>query len=135
MTTPRPQPGEPRNRYVYYPDTAEVPESVAVNVRRRSYTIAAGVDARRRRRRGRAVRPGGVAGGHALYLQDGHLHYVYNWLGERLQKVSAAGRSSPGTHVLTAEFPRPATTRRRTARTGTLTLYVDDERGRASARS
>jgi formylglycine-generating enzyme required for sulfatase activity len=43
LNTPRPQPGEGRNRYVYYPDTAEIPESVAVNVRRRSFTIAAAV--------------------------------------------------------------------------------------------
>jgi arylsulfatase A-like enzyme len=43
LTSPRPQPSEPRDRYVYYPGTAEVPESVGVNIRRRSYTIAAGV--------------------------------------------------------------------------------------------
>ena len=43
LNTPRPEPGESRNRYVYYPDTAEVPEVVAVNVRRRSFTIAAAV--------------------------------------------------------------------------------------------
>ena len=34
----------PRNRYVYYPDVAEVPESQAVNIRNRSYIIAALVD-------------------------------------------------------------------------------------------
>ncbi|MCK9306159.1 MAG: arylsulfatase, partial [Methanoculleus sp.] len=42
FATPRPQPSRPRNRYVYYPGTAEVPESVAVNIRGRSYAIAAG---------------------------------------------------------------------------------------------
>ena len=42
VTTPRPQPSKPRNRYIYYPDTADVPEMVAVNIRGRSYTIAAG---------------------------------------------------------------------------------------------
>ena len=30
ISSPRPQPSEPRGRYVYYPGTAEVPESVAV---------------------------------------------------------------------------------------------------------
>ena len=43
LTSPRPRPGVPRNRYVYYPDTADVGEEVAVNIRGRSYTIAAGV--------------------------------------------------------------------------------------------
>ena len=36
----RPQIAPPRDRFVYYPDTAEVPESAAVNVRNRSYKIA-----------------------------------------------------------------------------------------------
>ena len=43
IMSPRPQPSEPRDRYIYYPHTADVPESVAVNIRRRSYTIGAGV--------------------------------------------------------------------------------------------
>ena len=36
VSTPRPRPSGPRNRYVYYPNTAEVPESVAVSIRGRS---------------------------------------------------------------------------------------------------
>jgi hypothetical protein len=44
ITTPRPQLASPRDRYVYFPGTAEVPEGQAVNVRNRSYTIGALVD-------------------------------------------------------------------------------------------
>ena len=33
LTTPRPQMTAPRDRYIYYPNTLEVPEAVAVNVR------------------------------------------------------------------------------------------------------
>ena len=44
MITPRPVLSPPRNRYVYFPDTAEVPESQAVNVRNRSFAIGALVD-------------------------------------------------------------------------------------------
>ena len=47
--TPRPQLSQPRNRYVYYPDVAEVPESQAVNIRNRSYAIGALVDIPERR--------------------------------------------------------------------------------------
>ncbi len=46
----------PRDRYVYFPDTAEVPESQAVNIRNRSYTIGALVDIPAPGARGRAVR-------------------------------------------------------------------------------
>ncbi len=43
-TIERPQSEPPRNRYIYYPDTAPVPEGVAVNIRGRSYKIIADVD-------------------------------------------------------------------------------------------
>jgi hypothetical protein len=33
FATPRPQLSKPRNRYLYYPDVADVPESQAVNIR------------------------------------------------------------------------------------------------------
>jgi len=80
-TTERPEVSEPRSRYVYYPGTLEVPEAVAVNVRGRSYKIAADVDL--------TVDASGVIfahgaqfGGHALYIKDGKLKYVYDYLGE-----------------------------------------------------
>ena len=44
MLTPRPVLSPPRDRYVYFPGTAEVPESQAVNVRNRSFAIGALVD-------------------------------------------------------------------------------------------
>lgn len=36
---------------------------------------------------------GGAHGGHVLFIQDGRLHYVYNFLGERQQLLSSVGRS------------------------------------------
>ena len=44
LTTERPQIAKPRNQYIYYPGGAEVPESVAPNIRNRSYTVAVEVD-------------------------------------------------------------------------------------------
>ena len=44
ILTPRPLLSPARNRYVYYPGVADVPESQAVNVRNRSYAIGALVD-------------------------------------------------------------------------------------------
>ena len=44
ILTPRPLLSPPRNRYVYYPGLADVPESQAVNIRNRSYAIGALVD-------------------------------------------------------------------------------------------
>ena len=42
--TPRPLLTPPRDRYVYFPGQADVPEAQAVNVRNRSYSIGALVD-------------------------------------------------------------------------------------------
>jgi arylsulfatase len=126
ISTPRPQPSEPRDRYVYYPGTADVPESVAVNVRRRSYTIAAGATLDSAEAEGVLFAHGGVGGGHSLYLQGGRLHYVYNWLGERIQKVSSDVEVEAGKHVFTAEFQKTGEEATGSA-TGTLTLYVDDD--------
>ncbi len=44
MMSQRPQPAKDRTRYVYYPDTEGVPESVAPNMRNRSYKIGALLD-------------------------------------------------------------------------------------------
>jgi arylsulfatase len=126
LTSPRPQPTEPRARYVYYPDCADVPESVAVNIRRRSYTIAAGVTVDTPEAEGVLFAHGGAAGGHSLYVMDGRLHYVYNWLGERIQRVTSDGEVPTGKHVLTAEFEKTGDEANGSA-VGTLTLYFDNE--------
>ena len=126
LTSPRPQPSEPRARYVYYPDSADVPESVAVNARRRSYTIAAGVTLDAADAQGILFAHGGVAGGHSLYVQAGTLNYTYNWLGERIQKINSDRAVPLGTHVFSAEFTKTGEEPNGSA-TGTLTLYIDDE--------
>jgi len=127
ISSPRPQPTEPRDRYVYYPGTADVPESVAVNIRRRSYTIAAGAVLDTPEAEGVLFAQGGVAGGHSLYLQGGRLHYVFNWLGERLQKITSEVEVGTGKHVFSAEFQKTGDEEATMSAVGTLTLYIDDE--------
>ena len=81
LLTERPQIAKPRNRYIYYPGGAEVPESVAPNIRNRSYTIAVEVDIADPGASGVLFAQGSRFGGHALYIKDGKLKYVYNWVG------------------------------------------------------
>ena len=127
LTSDRPQPSQPRNRYIYYPDIADIPESVAVNIRRRSYTIAAGVVVDSADAEGVLFAHGGFPGGHALYLQDGNLHYMYNWLGERHQKVSSDTAITTGKHLFVAEFAKTGDDPETKSALGTLTLYIDTE--------
>jgi arylsulfatase A-like enzyme len=125
----RPSGSPQRDRYVYYPDCAPVPEQSAVSIAGRSFTIAAGVHVGSADVEGVVFAHGGVAGGHSLYVQDRRLAYVFNWVGTHLQTITADRDLEPGPHLLTAEFVAagrnedPAMPGAR----GTLTLYVDGE--------
>ncbi|MEU2747537.1 arylsulfatase [Streptomyces collinus] len=125
----RPHGTPERDRYVYYPDTAAVPEQSGVVTSGRSYTIAAGVDVDSADAEGVLYAHGGVAGGHSLYVKDHRLHYAYNWVGSNLQVVDAGREIPPGKHVLTAEFAAHgrSTDAALPGAAGTLTLYVDDQ--------
>ena len=125
----RPHGTPPRDRFVYYPDCASVPEQSGVVISGRSYTIAAGVAVDSPDAEGVIYAHGGVAGGHSLYVKDRRLHYAFNWVGTHLQTVTADRELTSGAHVLTAEFT--ATGRNADPQmpgaAGTLTLYIDDE--------
>jgi arylsulfatase len=83
----RPTEEGPRDEYTYYPGTAAVPESVAVNIRGRSYTIRAevdtgdGLDTGDGECSGVIFAHGSRFGGHSLFIKNSKLHYVYNFLG------------------------------------------------------
>ena len=77
----------PRDRYIYYPGTLEVPEAVAANLRGRSFKIAAEVDLHTAEASGVIFAHGAQFGGHALYIKDGQLKYVYNYLGLAAQEL------------------------------------------------
>ena len=94
LGTERPQLSKPRTRYRYYPGGAEVPESVAPNIRNRSYTIAAEMDIETPEASGVIFSQGSRFGGHALYVKDGRLKYVYNWIGE-LEQIVESDRDDP----------------------------------------
>lgn len=104
-----------------------MPESVAVNIRRRSYAIAAGATIDTPDAEGVLFAMGGVAGGHSLYIRDRRLHYMYNWLGEKHQRVTSSFEVPTGKHVFTAEFARTGDDPRTMSAVGTLTLYIDME--------
>ncbi|MFD6397436.1 arylsulfatase [Nocardia sp. NPDC060249] len=128
LTTPRPQLAPPRNRYVYRPGGAEVPEAVAVNIRNRSYSIGALVDLPAPGARGVLFSHGGRFGGHALYIKDNRLHYVYNFLGSEEQRIEATEDLPTGENlILAASFDKDGEDPPGTAR-GLLSLYYGDRK-------
>ena len=125
----RPRGAPERDRYVFYPDCADVPESAGPSINGRSYSINAGLSVDSDDVEGVIWAAGGIPGGHSLYVLDGRLRYTFNWIGTTLQDVVADRALTPGAHVCTAEFlaTGPSTDPAMPGTTGTLTLYVDDQ--------
>jgi arylsulfatase len=129
LLTPRPQLSSPRQRYVYFTDTAEVPEHQSVNIRNRSFAIGALVDIPERdAAQGVLFAQGSRFGGHALYIRDRRLHYVNNFVGMLEQRVVANEPIPTGTNlILSAAFEKDGENPRAVA-TGTLSLYYGDRK-------
>ncbi len=125
LLAPRPQLAKPRDRYVYYPDTAEVPESAAPNIRNCSYAMAVEVRIDTPEAAGVLFSQGARFGGHALYLKGGKLKYVYNWVGVFEQIIESDRPIPTGETVLSAVFRREG---EGMPTEGTLSLYFGDEK-------
>ena len=126
--TPRPVLSPPRNRYIYFPNTAEVPESQAVNLRNRSFSIGALVDIPAPGAEGVLFAHGSLFGGHALYVKENRLHYVYNFVGMFEQKVVASEDLPTGENlILSASFDKTGEDPPHVA-AGTLSLYHGEQK-------
>jgi arylsulfatase len=122
----RPTEEEPRERYVYYPGTSAVPESVAVNVRGRSYKILADVEITDPNCSGVIFAHGSRFGGHALFIKNKKLYYVYNFLGIKPEQKFISPELKPGKYTLGMEFIRESEGQYMSS-VGKTKLYVNDK--------
>ena len=103
-----------------------MPEAQAVNVRNRSYTIGALVDIPAPGAEGVLFAHGSRFGGHALYVKDNRLHYVYNFVGMFEQKIDGTEDLPVGENlILSASFDKDGEDPPGVA-TGILSLYHGD---------
>jgi len=122
----RPSEEAPRERYIYYPGTSPVPEGVAVNVRGRSYKILADVEVTDAKCSGVIFAHGSRFGGHSLYIKDGKLHYVYNFLGIKPEQAFISKTVlKPGKYTFGMEFTREKAGEHGES-LGKTQLYVND---------
>ena len=126
-TSPRPTEEPPRERYVYYPGTSPVPESVAVNVRGRSYKILADVEITDPNASGVIFAHGSRFGGHALFIKDQQaplrLQLPRHQAGA---EASSPSELKPGKYTVGMEFIREKTGPHHES-LGKTKLYVDDK--------
>jgi arylsulfatase A-like enzyme len=118
-------PVPPSGQYVYYPGTTEVPERSAANTHGVSYKVLAEVDLTPQSE-GVIFAHGSRFGGHALYIKDGQLTYVYNFLGIPPQTRIAAPAPPSGKHIVGVEFTKERMGEHREG-IGPLKLYIDDQ--------
>lgn len=121
----RPSIAKERTSYVYRPDTQAVPSLAAAKVLNRPHSITADV-----------VIPDGGAegvlvshGGYSLYIKDGKLKYVHNYVALEYLEVESSVSVPAGPHLLRYEFeptgaPDPSTGK---GAPGRGQLYIDGE--------
>ena len=125
-TIERPMEEEPRERYIYYPGTGSVPESVCVNVRGRSYKILADVEITDPKCSGVIFAHGSRFGGHSLFIKDKKLYYTYSFLGIKPEQKFISGELKPGKYTLGMEFTRESSGKYHES-LGTTKLYVNEK--------
>jgi arylsulfatase A-like enzyme len=112
-------------QYTYYAGTTYVPEASAANTHGVSFKILAEVEFGESSE-GVIVAQGSRFGGYSLFVKDGKLNYVMNFLGIPPEQKVVADAPTSGTHVVGVEF-----TKERAGESyesyGPLKVYVDDD--------
>ncbi|MCP4357435.1 MAG: sulfatase-like hydrolase/transferase, partial [Chloroflexi bacterium] len=93
-----------RTSYTYYPDTQPVSASAGANVMNRPHSIIAEVDIPAEGAEGVIFSHGGSDGGYSLYMKEGKLHYVHNYVAREYFHVESVEKVPSGHHQVRFEF-------------------------------
>jgi arylsulfatase len=115
----------PDGRYVYYPGTTEIPEASGARTLGASFKILAEVDFKPDAH-GVIVSQGSRFGGYTLFVKNGQLTFIFNFLGIPPEQKLACPVPAPGRHVVGVEFKKASIGKTNEA-LGMMTLYVDDK--------
>ena len=100
----RPQLTKERSQYVFYPDLSIVPIGTAPKLFNRPHSITADVTIPDGGAEGVLLDQGGVSGGFVLYVKDGKLQYVHNYMGLHEYRVVSSKEIPKGRAKLRYEF-------------------------------
>jgi arylsulfatase len=118
--------GVPKSgRYTYYPGTSEVPEASAAKTINVSYRILAEVEFSADSE-GVILAQGSRFGGYTLFVKEGKLTYVYNFLGIPPEQKIVADAPASGTHIVGVNFTKERLGEHHEPY-GKLELYVDED--------
>ena len=127
MIAEKPAAAPPRDRYTYIPNTQSVPFFAGPRVLNRPHSITATVEIPDGGAQGVLLCQGTAAGGYSLYIKDNKLHYVHNYVGRSLHRVTAPDPLPAGEHELRFEFEPTGKPDMPNGRgtPGRLQLYID----------
>jgi arylsulfatase len=110
-------------RYIYYPGTTEIPEASGARTLGVSFKIAAEVEFTGQTE-GVIVSQGSRFGGYTLFVKDGTLNFVYNFLGIPPEQKLSCPAPRSGKHIVGVDFAKKSISKLNEA-LGTMTLHVD----------
>jgi arylsulfatase len=116
-----------KSQYIYYPNTAPVPEGDMPSIRGRSYRYM--VEATfEKDAEGVLFANGSRFGGHSLYVKDGQLKYVNNFIGLKEQIVVADQELPRGEAcIVGVSFELDNVDKKKMESRGMLTIYINDQ--------
>ena len=107
LVNPKPDQRRPRDEYEYFQGGAQVPESVAVNVRNRSHELVVDVTIPQQGASdGVLLALGSALGGWSLHILSGRIRYVHNLYGKELHVIESAEIITPGDHRIKYAFTK-----------------------------
>jgi arylsulfatase A-like enzyme len=127
VATERPRVARPRKQFVYYPALSVVPTYNTPPVYNLPHSIEAELAVPDGGAEGVILAQAGVTGGYALYVQDGRLHYVHNYVAKELYEVVSEEELPTGEITVRFEFEvtTPPKIREGTGAGGLGQLYFD----------
>jgi arylsulfatase A-like enzyme len=93
-----------RTSLTVYPGMTHMTENAFINVKNRSHTITAKVEIPQGGGEGVILAQGGRFAGWSLYMKDGKVSYVHNWVGKERYAITAPEPLAPGKATIRYEF-------------------------------
>jgi arylsulfatase len=93
-----------RTSLTLYEGMTGMMENAFINVKNRSHTITAEVEIPEGGGEGVILAQGGRFAGWSLYMKDGRVSYVHNWVGKERYTITAPDRLPPGEATIRYEF-------------------------------
>ncbi len=112
----------PRTSLTVYPGMTMMTENAFINVKNRSHTITAEVEIPAGGAEGVILSQGGRFAGWSLYMKDGKVSYVHNWVGKERYTITTPDPIAAGKATIRYEFAYSGGDKPGAGGTGTISV-------------